>query len=139
LTLNRGVEPHLHDLNFHASLSKDESFRLTRGYRRAAHNLIFFLFSAKPSLLRTAIIDLHRYLARLPLSHTVKELVSRGLKSRSGGSHRDRRFVSRSPSVVATGGTYSPHPTRVNPFCGVFWKFFQMTSQVVGNEVYFLG
>ena len=53
--------------------------------RCAAHNLIFFLFSAKPSLLRTANIDLRRYLARFPLSHTVKELVSRGLKSRSGG------------------------------------------------------
>ena len=63
--------------------------------RCAAHNLIFFLFSAKPKVCLGPLRPMWRnprrvyrftsHLARLPLSHTVKELVSRGLKSQAGG------------------------------------------------------
>ena len=71
--------------------------------RCAAHNLIFFLFSTNRCFQMIRFFQTGPFLACRLLSHTVKELVARGLKSRSGGSHRDRRFVSRSPSVVATG------------------------------------
>jgi hypothetical protein len=51
--------------------------------------------------------------ARFVLSHTVKELLSRGLKSRSGGSHHDRHPVSRPPSFVAArkASSLPPHPS----------------------------
>jgi hypothetical protein len=83
--------------------------------RRAAHNSIFFLFPAFLGLIRPtpwkippspAFLSL--LLARPVLGHTVKELVSRGLKSRSGVSHRDRRSVSRPPSVVAAREASAP-------------------------------
>ena len=63
-------------------------------------------------------------LARFALGHTVKELVSRGLKSRSGDDHHDRRFVSRSPSVVATAKPRSLLPGRSIHFVSISGKIF---------------
>ena len=100
LTLNRGVGP---SGKPDCRLPRIVVFRLEASWtsttRSAQFNL--FLLLSETYLLRTLQTDFHQFLARLPLSHTVKELVSRGLKSRSGGSHRDRRSVSRPPSVVA--------------------------------------
>jgi hypothetical protein len=59
--------------------------------RRAAHNSIFFLFPAFLGLIPSHALKVPAVssisfplLARPVLGHTVKELVSRGLKSRSG-------------------------------------------------------
>ena len=59
--------------------------RSPRDFFRAAHNSIFF-FHPNTNLtgLRLPHTDFHRNLARFALGHTVKELASRGLKSRSG-------------------------------------------------------
>jgi len=81
--------------------------------RRAAHNSIFFLFPAfapEASLPRGFSSSLP---APRVLGHTVKELPSRGLKSRSGASHRDRQPVSRPPTDVTAreARTPNPHPS----------------------------
>lgn len=68
-------------------------------------------------------------LARSLLSHTVKELVSRGLKSRTvlGGvkPRTDRLSVSRVARFVATGKPYSERPPRVNTFFVCFLEIAQ--------------
>ena len=62
---------------------------------RAAHNLIFFFISTKTSpaygCFGKTFISLP---ARLLLSHTIKELVSRGLKSRPGSLPRSTDCLS---------------------------------------------
>jgi hypothetical protein len=91
--------------------------------RRAAHNSIFFLF---PAFLGLIVLDAGvsaSVLARPVLGHTVKELPSRGLKSRSGVSHHDRRSVSRPPSVVAAREASCPHP----PTSTHFENFFRFS------------
>jgi hypothetical protein len=78
--------------------------------RRAAHNSIFFLFPAfapEASLPRGFSSSLP---APRVLGHTVKELPSRGLKSRSGASHRDRQPVSRPPTDVTAREARSRPP-----------------------------
>jgi hypothetical protein len=100
LTLNRGVGP---SGKPDCRLPRIVVFRLETTWTSTTRSAQFNLFPllSEIYLLRTLRNDFRQFLARLPLSHTVKELVSRGLKSRSGGSHRDRRPVSRPPSVVA--------------------------------------
>jgi len=82
--------------------------------RRAAHNSIFFLFPAfAPERIPSARMFSSTLPARRVLGHTVKELPSRGLKSRSGASHRDRQPVSRPPTDVTAreARTPKPHPS----------------------------
>jgi hypothetical protein len=125
LTLNRGVGP---SGKPDCRLPRIVVFRLeatrTSTTRSAQFNL--FPLLSEIYLLRTLQIDFHQFLARLPLSHTVKELVSRGLKSRSGGSHRDRRSVSRPPSVVAAREASCPTPSPSIHFV----KFLEVFSNI---------
>lgn len=122
------------DPNFHASFVSGRTLLL----RRAAHNLIFFLFSAKSICLGPptstcadfGTITAEPYCQRACFEGTKKPI---GWFYRS--NHRDRRSVSRPPSVVATGGTYSDPETRVNSFCDVFWKIFATALQVAGKKM----
>jgi hypothetical protein len=129
LTLNRGVGP---SGKPDCRLPRIVVFQLeasrTSTTRSAQFNL--FLLLSETYLLRTLQIDFHQFLARLPLSHTVKELVSRGLKSRSGGSHRDRRPVSRPPSVVAAREA-SRHSTLTSIH---FVMFLEVFSNINANH-----
>ena len=59
-------------------------------------------------------------------SHTVKEPVLRGLKSRPGENHRDRLSVSRPPCFVAARKASSPAPT-ASTFFRNFFHFFPPT------------
>ena len=88
-----------------------DSHRTARLQWRAAHNSIFFPFpaflgpSAPPPGVSAA------FLARPVLGHTVKELPSRGLKSRSGG------LLARSTAidVVSLGRPRSWRPAKLGP------------------------
>ncbi len=143
LTLNRGVETHLTDPNFHASLSRGEiPLNLDLSiHRRAAHNLIFFLFSARSTCLgspESICIDFGTMFAEPYCQRACYEGTKKPIGWGYRSKHRDRRSVSRSPSVVATGGTYSSISKQVNPFCKVFWKFFMgwfksLKTSVIGG------
>ncbi|MBC8128637.1 MAG: hypothetical protein H8M99_15975 [Gloeobacteraceae cyanobacterium ES-bin-144] len=92
--------------------------------------------SVYTSVLRNQADDVSIFLlARPVLGHTVKELPSRGLKSRSGGfteflnsaNHLDRHPVSRPPSVVAAREA-TCHSHNTSTHFDSFFAFFSKHS-----------
>jgi hypothetical protein len=106
--------------------------------RRAAHNSIFFLFPAflglmSPHALKASAVSNISFplLARPVLGHTVKEPVSRGLKSRSGGLH----CCSTAIDILSLGRPPSwrpaklfTRPTTRQPISITFLIFFAPTT-----------
>ena len=106
---------------------------------RAAHNSFFFLISALPGLLTAASWETFvSNLARFSLSHIVKELVSRGLKSRSGNcnyvAYRDRLAVSRVGACRVDGrNLVQQTPIRQYVSCAFFSFFSAPPITLVGS------
>jgi hypothetical protein len=112
--------------------------------RRAAHNSIFFLFPAFLGLMSSHALKLHAVasisfplLARPVLGHTVKELVSRGLKSRSGVLHRCSTTI----DVPSLGRPLSWRPAKLSaptpvrqPILTSFLNFFAGFPQVADSQ-----
>ena len=117
------------------------NFRALFRYRNQVRSAQFNLFplpNVNLTRSRVASVRFSPNLARLPLSHTVKELVSRGLKSRSGGF----TVVSTAIDVLSLGRP--PSWRRGDPrlpgrrgsihFLLFFGLFFRHPSQPVDSE-----
>jgi len=113
---------------------------LLRDLSRSAQFIPFSSSQLNLACLRLPFCRINPNLARFSLGHTVKELVSRGLKSRSGscfgwgskpapGSYRDRLAVSRAGARRADGRNLVRRTRNRQYVSSGFSDFFRRISQ----------